>query len=445
MGCLVVVVGPSGAGKSTICHDNFSSNEVISSDALRGELMGDFTRQDHFDDVFEEFDHRIVWRLKNGYRAVADATHLRDKDRMRTVNLGLMMNVPVVYLVVNRSVGAKNSSAGWRAGVRMAGGLSLIEKHEETFVANEKKILAGDNVATMVIDTRVEKFEVADTMTRVPTQFLDDLDSLGFEKIRVIGDVHGNLRGLDRVIDTNDYTFHLFLGDLVDYGVDTLRTMRRVHRMVMDGVAMNIRGNHEKKIAKYLQWYTGPMREPYPGELTHGNDVTVNQILAMNGGDRARWIMEFRQLVEASPDFIKIDTGKDGLVYGFAHGAATKRMFDQSIPVHRFAPNSMQEKLARFGETADGETVVGHDGQKYPLRTYNWIDDLPARHVAVVGHAVRDTEKPYVVTNNNGGRAIFLDTGSSKDGKLSFMDLGFEKHRDRYRFLDPVYGDEHSS
>src|SRR5690349_7170712 len=130
LGCLVVLVGPSGSGKSTLCANHFAKGEVVSSDALREELTGDFQRQDKNNEVFEEFYRRLRWRLTNGYRAVADATHLRDTDRRRTVQLAEEIGVPVYYMVVNRSIAAKNASGGWRLGVR-SGKLGLIEKHDE--------------------------------------------------------------------------------------------------------------------------------------------------------------------------------------------------------------------------------------------------------------------------------------------------------------------------
>jgi len=446
LNALVVMVGPSGAGKSTISAENFGRYDVVSSDGLREELLGDFKRQDQMDEIFGEFEHRLRLRLRMGQLAVADATHLRDGDRRRTAMIGKELGVPVVYLVVNRSIAAKNQSGGWRKDVRL-GKLNLIEKHEETFVANEKKILAGDNgLADIVIDTRTEKFDVVKPLPVDSLAFLPMLVARGFKRIRVVGDVHGNTEGLRKILG-DEKTFHLFLGDIVDYGKGTLRTLETVYEMVANGDAINIRANHEKKIAKWLDWYTNPNPEKgeYRGKLSHGNDVTADQLRGLSPDAQRKWIGKFRGLLAMSPDFIMMDVGKDratGWRFGFAHGAATRQMYER--PVFRFAPNSMQEKLAMFGETVDGQSIVGHDGNTYPLRTYNWVEELPARTISVVGHAVLSTEEPVVKVNPQGGTAIFLDTGSSKDGKLSYMDIDITGTSQRDLRIERKFGDENS-
>lgn len=442
---LVVMVGPSGAGKSTIAAKHFGKYDVVSSDNLREELLGDFKRQDSAVEVFGEFHRRLALRIQMGRLAVADATHIRGGDRKKTAYIGRDLGVPVVYLVVNRPVGAKNATAGWRKDVVTPKG-SLIEVHDATFQANEKTILAGDGgLADLVIDTRVDEFTVAQPLPRDPQSVLPFLVDRGYDTIRVIGDVHGNLDGLNKVVGGKN-VFHLFLGDIVDYGRGTLRTLEIVHDMVSYGRAINIRANHEKKIGKWLDWQTNtdPNKGAYRGTLSHGNDVTANQFLAMGAEDQRRWAGKFRNLVAMSPDFIMFDVGKDrktGWRYGFAHGAATAKMYQD--PMFRFLPNTLFEKLAMFGETVDNEEVIGHDGKSYPMRTYNWVNELPARTVSVVGHAVRSTEAPLVETNDQGGTAIFLDTGSSKDGKLSFMDLMIEGKNGDFR-VERKFGDEHS-
>lgn len=445
LGSLVILVGPSGAGKSTLAREHFGEHEIVSSDGIRQDLFGDFTRQDKGDEIFREFERRIEWKLRNGYRCVADATHLRDADRLRTAEIGSSLNVPVIYLVFNRSIPEKQASAGWRATVVVGDGLSLIEKHEQTFVANEKKILAGDpgnklGIKIAVVDARVDRFEVVEPLVRDSQMVVPELVRRGYEKIRVIGDVHGNLDGMLRVMN-NPKTYNLFLGDIVDYGVDPLSTLNLVHEQLVQGVASNIRANHEVKIAKWVDWYTkvpppGEEKKPYGGTIGHGNAVTVNQLLTLNPTDRAAWITRFRQTVEMSPDFIVIDVDR---VYGFAHGAAVSEMYEH--PRFRFPDNSPVWALAMFGEVVKNETVVGLDGNVYPKRSYNWVDTLPARYTSVVGHAVLSMEAPVIKTNPQGGQAIFLDTGSSKGGKLSYMDLKIIEEKKQFSF-EVSYGND---
>lgn len=407
---LVVLVGPSGGGKSTFCEAHFEPREVVSSDALRVEFTGSMERQDKNDVVFEEFHRRIAVKIQAGQRVVADATHLRDKDRRATAEVGLMLDVPVTYVVIDRSLEAKLQTGGWRLGVRMKGGMGLIETHNQTFQANEKKILAGDNQKGVnVVDTRVDEFEVVQ-----PHRHDDMRVSLlvrGFRSMRVIGDVHGNVEGFERSVDVPDDTFLLFLGDLLDYDPRGVEIVRRVSRMVREGRAISLRGNHEKKIAT---WVVQERGDGFRGRVSSGNDATVNVVKAMTPGQRSRWEADFLSLVEMSPDWIQFDN------WLFAHGAGHARMWNNFL--FRAHKNSSLESFAMYGQTT-GKYVNG-----YPERIYDWVDEIPARHNVMVGHAVLSTDEPVTMHGKLGGTAIFLDTGSSKEidgvhGHLSWADF----------------------
>jgi len=188
---LVVMIGPSGAGKSTIVDKYFTANEVVSSDGIREWLTGDFTRQDKNTEVFKEFHHRIKIRLMNGQRVVADATHLKRKDRLETAKIALNNGFKVIYMVVNRPMAEKTITGGWRNNVNIKG-QTLIEAHETAFTTNEDSILSGDKDGRItVIDTRVDEFKVISPFDT--NDMLSSLKSRGFKSIRVIGDIHGNV------------------------------------------------------------------------------------------------------------------------------------------------------------------------------------------------------------------------------------------------------------
>ena len=116
-----------------------------------------------------------------------------------------------------------------------------------------------------------------------------------------------------------------------------------------------------------------------------------------------------------SPDWIELGR------FLFVHGAAHHSIWGDTL--FRVEDESKRMAMAMFGETT-GKT----DADGFPERLYDWVDTVPARHTAVVGHAVLSTDAPVTKTNDKGGKAIFLDTGSSKDvdgvqGHLSWMDL----------------------
>ena len=414
---LIVLVGPSGSGKSHFCEKHFESREIVSSDAIRQEFTGDFRRQDKNNEVFAEFHRRIEVKLNVGQRVIADATHIRNADRRQTAEIGKRLGVPVIYVVINRSWFEKDRDGGWRKVIRMKRGITLMDAHQTTFEANEKTILAGDGIADMVIDTRKETFEVGQALTRNPKMVADQLIDRGFEFIRVIGDVHGNVVGLEQSLagrDDRGVTFPIFLGDIVDYGVGTLKAAEIVSDLVMSGEAACIRGNHERKINNYIVQERG---DGFRGVLTHGNDMTTNQLQALSQGARLGWEERMLALVEASADWIQI--GDDILL---THGAGHPRMWDNTI--HRANRNSSLESYALYGKTT-GKTdpVTG-----FPERDTSWVDEIGSRKTVIVGHSVLSVATPVILNGTQGGKAVFLDTGSSKDldgdpGHLSWMDF----------------------
>jgi len=153
---LVVLIGLSGAGKSTLAANNFAPEEIVSSDAIRGELFGDFRIQDNPGLVFQTFHQRIRDRLMAGLRVVADATSLTAKARRTIRECADGLDVPIFYLVYNRPLVEKLATAGWRAEVD-----GLIQRHHEKFESGLRDILRADMCRNVtVVDARVETFIV---------------------------------------------------------------------------------------------------------------------------------------------------------------------------------------------------------------------------------------------------------------------------------------------
>lgn len=149
---LTLMVGPSGCGKTTWLHNNAVLQHIVSSDQIRHDLSGDFRNQDCNNAAFAALHSVAKARLKAGLPTIIDATNIRTKDR---TTLATMLNVPVVYNVLNRPMAEKKRDGGWRLSVMFKDGSDLIERHEEVFQANLKAILAGDNLANVtVVDLR---------------------------------------------------------------------------------------------------------------------------------------------------------------------------------------------------------------------------------------------------------------------------------------------------
>jgi predicted kinase len=160
-GLLTLMVGPSGAGKSTWLAKKWFQpvstssgievnvkidlSHIVSSDQIRADLCGDFRDQTKNDEVFKVLHEVVKCRINNGLPTIVDATNIKRADRMGVV--ALAEGSPVRYIVINRPMEEKYSSAGWRAELPF----DLIAKHEQTFQSQIKDILAGDHLPNVIV------------------------------------------------------------------------------------------------------------------------------------------------------------------------------------------------------------------------------------------------------------------------------------------------------
>ncbi|MNK56478.1 diadenosine tetraphosphatase [compost metagenome] len=399
---LVLMVGPSGAGKSTITSAHFADYEVVSSDSIRAELVGDFQRQDINPLVFDTLHQRVRTKLAIGERVVVDATHLRKADRTSVTSIGVQLGVPVFYIVVNRPLEEKLATAGWRSNVP-----GLIERHDETFRNNEREILMGDHVAT-VIDTRKEEFEAVSKSPNgdIARHILD----LGYKGVMVLGDIHGMRERLKSAIDwaITRNLYMIFLGDVIDYGPHSLECVDIVYDIMTRGRGAMTIGNHEKKIERWIAQDRLFQEKGIPVKLhlSDGNRATTNLVQALSQSDRTKFESKFATMVNLARNHILLG---DNIL--LTHGGAEPEMF--RITDHRLGKRL--EGIALYGET--DQTVQRADG--YPNRVYNWVNRIPEGKKVIVGHDIRSTLKPLVETGTRGGEATFMDTGSGKGGHLT--------------------------
>lgn len=388
---LVILVGPDKSGKSDLAHEKFEDYEIISASKIKYELTGDERRLDLNETVFREIHRRIATKLSFGERVVVDANNLRKNDRLSLAEIGRQYSAPVYYIVKCGDADSTNS------------------KQHDRFRANERDILRGDSVA-YVVDARTEDFEV---VRKVDADDLySDLIMRGYSGIMAVGDVHGvshSLRSaLDWAVARNLFT--VFLGDVIDYGPDSLECVDRIYDQVTQGKAIMVIGNHERKIEK---WLDQVKRGQVKVRLSEGNRVTTREIEGLGNDSRRKFEAKFKALLNMSRHHWVVANTM------FVHGAAEPEMFEMQCPrlVGRF------ETFALFGEVDN--SVKRADG--YPNRVYNWVDRIPKGKQVIVGHDIRSTVKPLEVSGEGGGSAIFMDTGSGKGGVLTTADLLFEK------------------
>lgn len=146
---LYLMVGPSGGGKSTLLTDHFSTHEVLSSDQVRGRMLGDWKDQSENDRVFSYIHAAGKARVNHRLTTVIDATHLRKRDRMASVRIA-PPNTIVTYIVVDRPLIDKIGDGGWRNDVYIKG-KTLIEAHHERFKSVRDDVLNGDGLDNVIV------------------------------------------------------------------------------------------------------------------------------------------------------------------------------------------------------------------------------------------------------------------------------------------------------
>lgn len=213
--------------------------------------------------------------------------------------------------------------------------------------------------------------------------------------LRVVGDVHGDSRGFAMAVETD--RFIVQLGDLVDDGPDTPGALKLMFSLLDEKRGIFLLGNHDFKLARALR-----------GDKVSGEPLarTLAELSAP---------MKDRALTEilVAPAWAR---EKNAF---FVHGGFHPGMLHE--PPAPMLPGRPGPLLARalYGQTTGRVTGGGK-----PERLLRWVEDIPANMTVYCGHDRRSADgRPYIKTNRNGGRAIFLDTGAGKGGNLSWMDI----------------------
>ncbi|MDT7953844.1 MAG: metallophosphoesterase [Acetobacteraceae bacterium] len=217
----------------------------------------------------------------------------------------------------------------------------------------------------------------------------------GDAPLRIVGDVHGDLRAFEAAASTD--RFLIQLGDLSDHGPDSAGVLRRMFDLIDAGRGLFILGNHDRKLGRALAGFA--VRSDAALEATlEGLDPALRE--------RAL------QFITAAPAW---------LVRGpvaFVHGGFHPAMLSEKPPPPLGRVDPLLSR-ALFGETTGRMQPDG-----YPERIVRWVDRIPAGITVYCGHDQRSTDgRPYVRAGASGGKAIFMDTGAGKGGHLSWIDL----------------------
>jgi|HigsolmetaAR202D_1030399.scaffolds.fasta_scaffold04444_6 Calcineurin-like phosphoesterase. len=371
---LVIAVGPNNETRENLIREVFPEHEIISAPSMCERLVGHQRMTALGGHLFAEMRRFAELKLKLGSRVIFDAPNLKKSDRLALAKMGERFGVPVFYLICDPT-GAPSFAI-------------------DAFEATQADLRKGDGVAE-IIDTRIDTF-----VPILPRPSLEQIFSR-WSGITVIGDVHGKMQGLLAALSWARRRNHyiVFLGDVIDYGRDTLAVADEVYRVVTRGEGEIILGNHERKIMRWIEQRDSGVVRIRIGE---GNRVTIQALQELGAIARSQWEGRFRGLVMLSEPIRRI-----GNVV-FSHAAVHPDYWKGQTGVEI-------ERWATLGNYIQDE-------KGNPQPSTEWVDAIPEGMVSFVGHQCVG-DHPISIKGRRGGQAVFLDTGSGKGGNLSSADL----------------------
>jgi protein phosphatase len=394
---LVVLIGATGSGKSTFAARHFLPTEIISSDRCRALVADDENDQSATPEAFELVHMIAAKRLARRRLAVIDATNLRPEDRKQLVELARRYHAlptTIVFdlpedLCCERNKARTDRNASDR----------VVRDHVRLL----RKSLRGlDREGFRGVSVLRDEVTIAAvTIAREPL-WCDQRGERG--PFDIIGDVHGCLDELERLLDQLGYTKReteaglvrthpegrraVFVGDLVDRGPDSPGVLKLVMAMVAAGSAFAVPGNHDIKLVKKLSG-----RDV---KIAHGLAQTLEQLEAMAEAERIPFCDKARGFLDRLVSHLWLDGGN--LVV--AHAGMKEEMQGRGSGAVR--------AFALYGEST-GEI----DDYGLPVRL-NWASEYRGRAMVVYGH----TPTPIAEWINN---TICIDTGCVFGGKLTAL------------------------
>lgn len=254
---------------------------------------------------------------------------------------------------------------------------------------------------------------------------LKNIIASGYSGLATFSDVHAHAEKLKKGIRyaLNNNLFIVFLGDLVDGHDKPLETVLAVKAILDAGTGVLVIGNHDDKFYRYAIGN--------PVILKKQNKQTLADI--PKGGEKL--------FLQTMIDLVTHKNASHHYAYDnwvFIHGSCHEEVWTN--------PEKLSKKArhrAMYGEVTGESEPIGwrkllpkaiRDTDKdFPVRQYNWVDEIPSGRGVVVGHdrkpyggkKLADTG-PFDHTNPQGGRVIFSDTGCGKGGHLTLMVFKFE-------------------
>jgi polynucleotide kinase-phosphatase len=390
---LVVLIGPSGCGKSSFARAHFKLTEVLSSDFCRGLVSDDENAQAATSDAFDVLHYIARKRLVAGRLTVVDATNVQPEARKPLVALAREFHVLPVAIVLNMPEKLCHERNQNRPDRQF--GPHVVRNQSQQLRRSIRGLEREGFRHVFVLSSPEEVSAVAITRQALWNNLKHEHGPFD-----IIGDVHGCYEELSTLLTQLGYRIEndtqvpkaippdgrraVFVGDLVDRGPKIPEVLRLVMKMVDEGTAFCVPGNHDMKLMRKLKG-----RDV---QLTHGLVDSIEQI--------DKQPSEFKQqVVKFLDDLVSHYVFDDGKLV-VAHAGMKEEMQGRG--------SGKVRDFALYGETT-GET----DEYGLPVR-YNWAAEYRGQAMVVYGHT--PVGEPEWLN-----RTINIDTGCVFGGKLTAL------------------------
>lgn len=396
-GTLYVLSGLPGAGKSRL-HETAQKlppGAWVSSDELRERILGfqvdldedgqPITSRFEYANsaVFATMRAIVKERLAVGLLTIVDATNVNDGERAGWAEIARQAGAPFEVLIVGTSLAeclTNNAGRAFRVPEHR-----LREMHTPRTPVVAESVLRclkpGDKTPPITLP---QGFMLT---SRFPYRVISSNDvlearpnELEHTAYDVIGDVHGLFDELLALLAKAGWTHEngrlshpqgrklLFLGDLVDRGLRSLEVLRLIRQAVLDGVALAISGNHDKKLVLFMD----KARNGGIAQWGSNSNAETGMKLFQLPESESSELVEF---IRAMPTHYVWEADKIAFVHG---------------DIHTFDPMRTPSNAMVYGQSVQGNPV--DSDKKYEQRFEAGIN----RYTMFRGHIPQTSQQPHI-------------------------------------------------
>ena len=243
MRTLVLTRGAPGCGKSTWIKNTFGADvKALSADEIRLMVQNPIQAADDSYTISQDND-AFVWdilfkileqRMTLGEFTVIDATNSKTSEMTRYKNLADKYRYRIFVV-------------------------DFTDIHiDEVKNRNAKRLPEYKRVPEIVIDNQYARFETQSVPSGITVIKPNELNKLfpevfnmsHYEKVFVIGDVHGCYTVLKKFMDDHysEKNMFIFTGDYLDRGIENVETLKYLMEIVNYDNVLLLEGNHERWI-----------------------------------------------------------------------------------------------------------------------------------------------------------------------------------------------------